>query len=102
MIAIIQLTCFIIRNIMAKKTTSINEDIAQVPSFEASMQELEQIVNRLESGELPLEEALNEFEHGVRLARVGQKTLQDAEQRVRILLKEDDNSAPDEFIQEAE
>ena len=47
---------------MAKKTTPINEDIAQAPSFEASMQELEQIVNRLESGELPLEEALNEFE----------------------------------------
>lgn len=58
---------------MAKKTTSINQDTTQTPSFEASMQELEQIVNRLESGELPLEEALNEFEHGVRLARVGQK-----------------------------
>ncbi len=87
---------------MAKKTTSINQDTTQTPSFEASMQELEQIVNRLESGELPLEEALNEFEQGVRLARVGQKTLQDAEQRVRILLKEDDDTTPDDFIQEAE
>lgn len=87
---------------MAKKTTSIKEDSAQVPSFEASMQELEEIVNRLESGSLPLEDALNAFEHGVRLARVGQKTLQEAEQRVRILLKDDDNATPDEFIQEAE
>ncbi|MDM3554916.1 exodeoxyribonuclease VII small subunit, partial [Proteus mirabilis] len=50
---------------MDKKTTSINQDTTQTPSFEASMQELEHIVNRLESGELPLEEALNEFEHGV-------------------------------------
>lgn len=87
---------------MAKKTTSINENITQAPSFEASMQELEQIVNSLESGELSLEDALNKFEHGVRLARVGQKTLQDAEQRVRILLKEDEDSTPDEFIQGAE
>ena len=66
------------------------------------MQELEQI-KPFRIGELPLEEALNEFEHGVRLASVDKKkTLQDAEQRVRILLKEDDNATPDDFIQEAE
>ncbi|MBA2815404.1 exodeoxyribonuclease VII small subunit [Candidatus Pantoea persica] len=58
-------------------------------SFETSMQQLEQIVSRLESGELPLEEALNEFERGVQLARYGQQTLQQAEQRVRILLSDD-------------
>ncbi len=39
------------------------------------MQELEQIVNRLESGELPLEEALNEFEHGVRFSSCGTKNI---------------------------
>ena len=50
---------------------------------------LPEIVSRLESGELPLEEALNEFERGVQLARTGQQTLQQAEQRVRILLNDD-------------
>lgn len=57
-------------------------------SFETALKELEQIVTRLESGELPLEQALNEFEQGVQLARQGQQTLQQAEQRVQILLKD--------------
>ncbi|PCN67731.1 exodeoxyribonuclease VII small subunit [Yersinia pestis] len=58
-------------------------------SFETSLSELEQIVTRLESGELPLEDALNEFERGVQLARQGQQTLLQAEQRVQILLSDD-------------
>ncbi len=65
-------------------------------SFEASLQQLEQIVTRLESGDLPLEEALNEFERGVQLAKAGQQTLSQAEQRVQILLngdKGDDSDA---------
>ena len=53
-------------------------------SFEKALSELEQIVTRLESGDLPLEEALNEFERGVQLARQGQAKLQQAEQRVQI------------------
>lgn len=65
----------------------------QPASFETSLRELEQIVTRLESGELPLEDALNEFERGVQLARQGQKKLQQAEQRVQILLN-DDPDAP--------
>ncbi|CUX96428.1 exodeoxyribonuclease VII small subunit [Candidatus Doolittlea endobia] len=63
----------------------------QPASFETVLKELEQIVTRLESGALPLEQALNEFEHGVHLARQSQKTLQEAEQRVQILL----NDTPD-------
>lgn len=50
-------------------------------------------MTHLESGELPLEDALNEFERGVQLARLGQQTLQQAEQRVQILLN-DDKDAP--------
>lgn len=61
-------------------------------SFETSLQQLEQIVGRLESGDLPLEEALNEFERGVQLARTGQQKLQQAEQRVQILLNDDKNA----------
>lgn len=62
-------------------------------SFESSLNELERIVTRLESGELPLDDALNEFEHGIQLARQGQQKLQLAEQRVQILLS-DDPEAP--------
>ncbi|MDC9595957.1 exodeoxyribonuclease VII small subunit [Xenorhabdus anantnagensis] len=74
----------------------------QMPAFETSLKELEQIVIRLESGELPLEDALNEFERGIQLARQGQKTLQQAEQRVQILLNHDALSPLDEFPSDAE
>lgn len=62
-------------------------------SFENSLSELESIVTRLESGELPLEDALNEFERGVQLARQGQQKLQQAEQRVQILLNDNNDDA---------
>ncbi|MEW7001937.1 exodeoxyribonuclease VII small subunit [Serratia ureilytica] len=54
---------------------------------------MESIVTRLESGELPLEDALNEFERGVQLARQGQQKLQQAEQRVQILNDSADDAA---------
>lgn len=63
------------------------------PSFEQALNELENIVSHLESGDLALEEALDEFERGVQLARLGQQTLQQAEQRVHILLN-NDNETP--------
>ncbi|AUX71928.1 exodeoxyribonuclease VII small subunit [Erwinia pyrifoliae] len=74
----------------------------QPVSFETSLQQLEQIVSRLESGDLALEEALNEFERGVQLARAGQQTLQQAEQRVHILLSEDKNADLTPFTPEKE
>ncbi|KHN55030.1 exodeoxyribonuclease VII small subunit [Dickeya fangzhongdai] len=74
----------------------------QPVSFESSLTELEQIVSRLESGELPLEEALNAFEQGVQLARQGQLTLQQAEQRVQILLNDDPDAALTPFTPDNE
>jgi exodeoxyribonuclease VII small subunit len=71
-------------------------------SFEASLSELEHIVTRLESGELPLEEALNEFERGIQLARFGQQTLQQAEQRVQVLLSDDADAPLIPFTPDAE
>lgn len=71
-------------------------------SFETALQELEQIVSRLESGALPLEEALNEFERGVQLARQGQVKLQQAEQRVQILLSESEGAPLSPFQPDAE
>ena len=71
-------------------------------SFETALTELEQIVNRLESGSLPLEEALNEFERGVQLARQGQTKLQQAEQRVQILLADNEDAPLMPFTPDAE
>ncbi|MCX8957983.1 exodeoxyribonuclease VII small subunit [Erwinia psidii] len=72
----------------------------QPASFETSLQQLEQIVSRLESGDLPLEEALSEFERGVQLARLGQQKLQQAEQRVQILLSDDKDACLKPFTPE--
>lgn len=74
----------------------------QPASFESSLQQLEQIVTRLESGELPLEEALTEFERGVQLARAGQQKLQQAEQRVQILLSDDKDAELTPFTPDGE
>ena len=59
-----------------------------VGGLEKSLEDLEALVERLESEELPLAEALKEFERGVKLTRECQTTLKEAEQNVEILLKE--------------
>jgi exodeoxyribonuclease VII small subunit len=56
--------------------------------FEESMSALEKIVAQLESGELPLERALELFEEGVGLARRCQSQLEEAERKVELLLRE--------------
>jgi exodeoxyribonuclease VII small subunit len=55
-------------------------------SFEAALEQLESTVNRLEEGEMPLEEALELFESGVKLSRQCSTRLDDAERRVEILV----------------
>ena len=55
--------------------------------FEAAMRDLEEIVERLEHGDLPLEESLKAFERGILLTRNCQTALKEAEQKVEILLK---------------
>lgn len=55
--------------------------------FEASLAELEQLVARMERGELTLEESLQQFERGIALARACQQALREAEQRVQQLTR---------------
>jgi exodeoxyribonuclease VII small subunit len=59
----------------------------KAPDFEQSLEELEKVVERLEQGDLPLEEALKTFERGVELARNCQAALKSAQQKVEILQK---------------
>lgn len=59
--------------------------IADPRQFETSLAELEALVDRLEQGDLTLEESLAAFERGVGLTRACQRALDQAEQRVRIL-----------------
>jgi len=61
-------------------------------SFEASLEELEQIVRHLEAGDLPLDRSLELFEQGVRLSRECQKRLDEAERKVEILLRGNDGA----------
>jgi exodeoxyribonuclease VII small subunit len=56
--------------------------------FEESLAELEQLVERMEQGNLALEESLKLFERGVQLTRTCQKALKEAEQKVQILLEQ--------------
>jgi exodeoxyribonuclease VII small subunit len=69
---------------------------AETPSvadFEHSLDELEQLVERMEGGELSLDESLASFERGIGLYRHCQQALDKAELRVRLLL---DPDAPDD------
>jgi len=70
------------------------------PEFEQSLAELESVVDRLEHGELPLEEALKQFERGIELARACESSLKQAEQRVEILLQKNPEAAPEPFAAE--
>ena len=70
---------------------------AKTVDFEHALGELEAVVERLEHGELPLEDALRQFERGVELARTCQASLQQAEQKVEILLKKTPEAAPEPF-----
>ena len=80
---------------------------AKKNNFEEQLNELQEIVNKLESGNVPLEDALNEFQAGVKLSRELEKKLNDAEQTVAKLVDKDGNektldpqnaSAPEEEV----
>jgi exodeoxyribonuclease VII small subunit len=61
-------------------------------SFESSLKELEKIVAEMETGDLPLQHALELFERGVQLSRYCQQQLSDAERKVELLVKGQDGT----------
>lgn len=66
----------------------MNQQVAN-PSFEANLRQLEQLVQQMEQGELTLEQSLSTFEQGVALTRACQQALDKAEQKVNLLLQDE-------------
>ena len=60
----------------------------ETPSFEAALQKLDEIVQKLEKGDLPLEQSLVLYEEGVRLSRLCHAKLEEAEGKIELLLKD--------------
>lgn len=75
----------------------MTEESKPTPSFEDGLQQLEEVVNRLEDGDLPLEKSLELFEKGVQLSEGCRKQLEAAEAKVEILLRKDGAIEPQPF-----
>ncbi len=75
----------------------MGDDPKPVASFEAGLQELESVVKQLESGELPLERALELFEKGMQLSETCRKQLEEAETRVEILINKNNKVQAEPF-----
>lgn len=78
-----------------------DEETPPVQTFEERLEELGAVVKELEAGDLPLETALDRFEKGVALSRACRKQLDEAEQKVEILLKKNDHMEPEPFDAES-
>ena len=69
----------------------------KLPDFEQSLSELEALVQKLEQGDVPLEDALKTFERGVALTRQCQTALRTAQQKVEILLNRNGEDTVEDF-----
>jgi exodeoxyribonuclease VII small subunit len=68
--------------------------------FEEALEKLEDIVHRMEAGEMTLEESLKAFEEGIKLSRLCMKKLDEADRRVELLLREEGELAARPFAGE--
>jgi exodeoxyribonuclease VII small subunit len=68
--------------------------------FENAMEELEKLVEQMEQGDISLEESLKAFERGIKLTRTCQQALQEAEQKVQLLLEQDGQQTMEPFLNE--
>ncbi len=64
------------------------------PTYEEALRRLEEIIRRLEDGEIPLEESLSSFQEGILLSRYCREKLAEIEYRVEYLLKEEWHGEP--------
>ena len=71
----------------------MKENTGKLPDFEKALEELEALVEQLESGDLSLDESLKQFKRGVELTRHCQGVLDSAQQTVQKLTDTDDESS---------
>ena len=75
---------------------------SKTPDFETALAELEALVEKMEQGDLSLDESLKQFERGVQLTRSCQLALKDAEQKVQVLLEKSGQQSLEPFDSDAE
>lgn len=68
------------------------------PDFETNIKSLEAIIEKLEDSDTGLQGALSDFEKGINLTRSAQKALAEAEQKVSLLLDDDNGPAEEAFL----
>ncbi|MEJ2322997.1 MAG: exodeoxyribonuclease VII small subunit [Gammaproteobacteria bacterium] len=78
----------------------MNEKTKDLPDFEKSLEELEALVEQLESGELNLDQSLLQFKRGVELTRHCQSVLEQAQQTVEKLLDPQDEGSAVPFAKD--
>ena len=83
---------------MTKKV--VGKKSKQSLNFEQALEELESLVDKMEAGDLSLEESLGHFERGIQLTRSCQKALKEAEQKVQKLLEKDGSHELSSFERE--
>ncbi len=72
------------------------EIIMAKQTYEKALKNLEDIVKEIESGDLPLEQAIRKFEEGIRLSKFCSQLLDETEQKITILLKDSDGNISEE------
>ena len=70
--------------------------------FEAALARLEELVQELEKGDIPLEQSLKLFEEGIKLSRICNKRLEEAERKVEVLMKDKDGKISAQPFEEGE
>lgn len=68
--------------------------MAEQPTFEQNLSQLETIINQLEQGDVPLEQALDQFQKGVALSKQLQATLEGAEKTLTKMMNENGDEVP--------
>ena len=66
-------------------------------SFEENMEELEKVVAELEKGDLNLDDSVSRFEQGIKISKECRKILEEAEKKITILVKKDDEMKEENF-----
>jgi len=84
---------------MAKKHSENDTEEAKI-DFESALKELENLVSKMESGELSLDDSLKAFERGIELTRTCQSTLEAAELKIQMLTKDNKLEAIDALSDE--